>query len=430
MAVSCCRVCIVIHFITFSFRLLVLGEKYKNDYETLQERLRTLPNELTHDVMVPFGKLAFMPGKLVHTNEILVLLGDNWFVERSAKQAEDIAQRRIEELNKQLNNLKAQKKLLEPRLEFTSGFKSHMKGKEDVKEIVEEYDAEKERLWDEQHRKNVHKEKEAERMLNKNPPPKPIAAKKQQASDSDLWARLDALEEEEKKRGELESEDSEEEDDDKSGKTLSKGVKQQDQLAKEDGQESDDYSDNDGADDANDGDKETSGNDDTNDEFETDDSEGSEGKRPAVRTIRFTHTDVPSHQCKTAGSAGDTTIDSPADIYKLYCPPSILKKPALGRKKENRKSLPATSKSVGFSSDDDHEMTVKPPSVPSDPPRPKASSSLKAFSGRVLETSQNTQTSGSSPAVHERQADQVTQDELPKRVSKFKASRMAQQGFS
>ena len=45
---------------------------------------------------VPFGKFAFMPGKLVHTNEILVLLGDNWFVERSAKQAEDIAQRRIE----------------------------------------------------------------------------------------------------------------------------------------------------------------------------------------------------------------------------------------------------------------------------------------------------------------------------------------------
>ena len=45
---------------------------------------------------VPFGKLAFMPGKLVHTNQLLVLLGDNWFVERSAKQAEDIAQRRIQ----------------------------------------------------------------------------------------------------------------------------------------------------------------------------------------------------------------------------------------------------------------------------------------------------------------------------------------------
>jgi unconventional prefoldin RPB5 interactor 1 len=40
--------------------------------------------------------MAFMPGQLVHTNEILVLLGDNWFVERSAKQASEIVDRRIE----------------------------------------------------------------------------------------------------------------------------------------------------------------------------------------------------------------------------------------------------------------------------------------------------------------------------------------------
>ena len=44
---------------------------------------------------VPFGPLAFMPGKLVHTNEILVLLGDNWFVDRSAKQACEIIDRRV-----------------------------------------------------------------------------------------------------------------------------------------------------------------------------------------------------------------------------------------------------------------------------------------------------------------------------------------------
>lgn len=41
------------------------------------------------------GKLAFFPGKVKHTNEILVLLGENWFVERSAKQAREIVQRRI-----------------------------------------------------------------------------------------------------------------------------------------------------------------------------------------------------------------------------------------------------------------------------------------------------------------------------------------------
>ena len=43
---------------------------------------------------MPIGSVAFMPGKLVHTNEITVLLGDNWFAERSASQALKIVERR------------------------------------------------------------------------------------------------------------------------------------------------------------------------------------------------------------------------------------------------------------------------------------------------------------------------------------------------
>ena len=35
-----------------------------------------------------------MPGKMYHTNEVLVHLGDNWFSQRSARQAMDIAERR------------------------------------------------------------------------------------------------------------------------------------------------------------------------------------------------------------------------------------------------------------------------------------------------------------------------------------------------
>lgn len=45
---------------------------------------------------VPFGSLAFMPGKLVHTNEITVLLGDNWFAKCSAKQAQRLVTHRME----------------------------------------------------------------------------------------------------------------------------------------------------------------------------------------------------------------------------------------------------------------------------------------------------------------------------------------------
>ena len=36
-----------------------------------------------------------MPGKLVHTNEVMVLLGDNWFAEMSAKQATGTVDRRV-----------------------------------------------------------------------------------------------------------------------------------------------------------------------------------------------------------------------------------------------------------------------------------------------------------------------------------------------
>lgn len=44
---------------------------------------------------VPFGPLAFMPGKLVHTNEVTALLGDNWFAKCSTKQAQKIVARRM-----------------------------------------------------------------------------------------------------------------------------------------------------------------------------------------------------------------------------------------------------------------------------------------------------------------------------------------------
>jgi unconventional prefoldin RPB5 interactor 1 len=45
--------------------------------------------------MVPIGSKALMRGKMVHTNEILVCLGDGWFVKRSAKEAAEICDRRI-----------------------------------------------------------------------------------------------------------------------------------------------------------------------------------------------------------------------------------------------------------------------------------------------------------------------------------------------
>ena len=39
--------------------------------------------------MIPFGKLAFIPGRVIHSNEILVLLGENYFVERRLLNIDD-----------------------------------------------------------------------------------------------------------------------------------------------------------------------------------------------------------------------------------------------------------------------------------------------------------------------------------------------------
>lgn len=72
------------------------------EYEELQSTLRTLPERVEHEVMVPLGKLALFPGQLRHTNEIMVLLGDNYFALRSASQAAAITERRAEALRPQI----------------------------------------------------------------------------------------------------------------------------------------------------------------------------------------------------------------------------------------------------------------------------------------------------------------------------------------
>ncbi|KAH0619602.1 hypothetical protein JD844_000349 [Phrynosoma platyrhinos] len=104
-----------------------LWKKVEGDYEALQERLSTLPDKLSYDIMVPFGPHAFMPGRLVHTNEITVLLGDNWFAKCSAKQASDLVEHR-KKRSLEISHLKpAQKR--SPSLAVLEGQEEHMKEK-------------------------------------------------------------------------------------------------------------------------------------------------------------------------------------------------------------------------------------------------------------------------------------------------------------
>ena len=73
---------------------------YRQEYTDLHATLSAVPDRASRDMLVPLGAVAFMPGRLVHTNEVTVLLGDNYFVERSAKQACEILARRRDEVSK------------------------------------------------------------------------------------------------------------------------------------------------------------------------------------------------------------------------------------------------------------------------------------------------------------------------------------------
>ena len=111
-------------------------KKFKSDYEILALQLTTLPDRLEYPMMIPFSKKAFIPGKLVRTNELLVLLGENWFVECSAKYACEIVKRRIEHVDKQIGDAGKEHDNISSHLKYTKEFTAD-NGNSDIQEIVE-----------------------------------------------------------------------------------------------------------------------------------------------------------------------------------------------------------------------------------------------------------------------------------------------------
>ena len=77
-----------------------------SEYEELAATLETLPERVERPMLVPFGKLALFEGSLRHTNEVTVLLGENYFALRSAAQAVGVARRRAEFVREQLHSVR------------------------------------------------------------------------------------------------------------------------------------------------------------------------------------------------------------------------------------------------------------------------------------------------------------------------------------
>jgi len=77
-------------------------KKFEQDYRTLDEALVALPRNTKCQVLVPFTPLAFMPGCITNTNKLLVLLGENWFVEKTAMAARGVVGRRLRDCREKL----------------------------------------------------------------------------------------------------------------------------------------------------------------------------------------------------------------------------------------------------------------------------------------------------------------------------------------
>ncbi|KAI3988344.1 hypothetical protein MKX01_012133 [Papaver californicum] len=108
-----------------------------SDNNNLINLVHKLPDELHHDIMVPFGKAVFFPGRLIHTNEFTVLLGEGYYVQRTSKQTVGILQRRGEVLDSQVESLKAM--MLDLKAEASFFGSTAAEAAEGVVEIREEY---------------------------------------------------------------------------------------------------------------------------------------------------------------------------------------------------------------------------------------------------------------------------------------------------
>nr|XP_009606807.1 RNA polymerase II subunit 5-mediating protein homolog isoform X1 [Nicotiana tomentosiformis]XP_009606808.1 RNA polymerase II subunit 5-mediating protein homolog isoform X1 [Nicotiana tomentosiformis]XP_009606809.1 RNA polymerase II subunit 5-mediating protein homolog isoform X1 [Nicotiana tomentosiformis]XP_009606810.1 RNA polymerase II subunit 5-mediating protein homolog isoform X1 [Nicotiana tomentosiformis]XP_009606811.1 RNA polymerase II subunit 5-mediating protein homolog isoform X1 [Ni len=86
---------------------LDLLRDFAADNNNLINLVQRLPDQLHHDIMVPFGKAAFFPGSLIHTNEFLVLLGEGYYAERTSKQTTELLKRRGKDLESQVESVKA-----------------------------------------------------------------------------------------------------------------------------------------------------------------------------------------------------------------------------------------------------------------------------------------------------------------------------------
>jgi hypothetical protein len=165
-------------------------EQQLHEYERVRQLLQSLPKELEHQALVPVADnggsnveytsggfvrssvsvartrapLAFMPARIRHTNEILVHLGGDWFVEQSACHASVILERRTQKLQELHRQTQEERKRTE---EWLDKVRQVQQDQSEYVEIVEPFDAQNEAKWRQEHREKVRKAKQQEAEARK-----------------------------------------------------------------------------------------------------------------------------------------------------------------------------------------------------------------------------------------------------------------------
>ncbi|KAM3919563.1 unconventional prefoldin RPB5 interactor 1 isoform 1-T1 [Leptodactylus fuscus] len=441
-------------------------KKVEKDYDALQERLATLPDKLSYDIMVPFGPLAFIPGRLVQTNEVTVLLGDNWFARCSAKQAMSLVDHRKKHVREAMEEYQQVMKNYESRVEFTKDLQRMSSESLEFFDIREEVNADT--VFTKGKHRTAHK-----------PHSKPKAAdsskvdfREEESKDcfidnAELWARLEELEKEEEMRGELEESEApplnneEDKENLKTDLNVHHDYRAQGNRAKTESAQNT---------------VQVNGSIILHNSDEDDDL-GS-GKN-SVATIRFSHTVEPKRvrintgknttlkysekkeeaKRKRKNSNGNghsapelPVIKTPADIYRVFV--DVVNGEYVPRKSIMKSRSRENSVCSDTSDHSSHEFeerrsyirnvslednTFSDHSEEDDRSHKKASpvsGPLEPFSGMVIEKepfSISVPMTGIAhpglPTIQERKSEEITTEvieEAPKRVSKFKASRIQQ----
>uniref|UniRef100_A0A0K0CTS2 F-box domain-containing protein n=1 Tax=Angiostrongylus cantonensis TaxID=6313 RepID=A0A0K0CTS2_ANGCA len=111
------------------------------EYDSLIHCLEELPKKRERAIMCPVGSVGFLPATIVHTNEVLVGLGDGYFIDTTAFDAIEILKRRKTVIDKNISDLHQYENIIIQQMEFA---KQLFDNNSDEVEIREEYDEAKE----------------------------------------------------------------------------------------------------------------------------------------------------------------------------------------------------------------------------------------------------------------------------------------------